>query len=79
MHRDIIFDHRFVPHLEQVITFDFLGGTLGIKKGQKLPISLKATPTEAANLHRKMMSHQRFDTSTHLGDKSQILTLFGAA
>ena len=41
-----ISDHRFytVTHLGQIIWFDIFGGILGVKKGQKLPISLKVTP-----------------------------------
>ena len=58
---------------------------LRIKQGQKFPVSLKVPPPppppppEAVNLHREIISHQIFDTVTHLEDKSQILTLFGAA
>ena len=38
--------HRFytVTHLGQVISFDPFWGTLGVKKGQKLGISLRVTP-----------------------------------
>ena len=44
LQKDIIFDHRFytVAHLGQ-INFDPFWGTLGVKKGQKLPIFLKVT------------------------------------
>ena len=71
--RDIIFDHRFytVTHLGQIISFDPLWGTLGVKKGQKLFISLKVSPPPpppgAENLCREVISHQRFGTVTHLG------------
>ena len=38
---------------------------MGVKKGQ-LPISLKQL-LEAANLHVEIISHDKFDTVTHLG------------
>ena len=40
---------------------------MGVKMGSKLPISLKVAPPEVANLHREVLSHQRFDTVTSLG------------
>ena len=42
---------------------------MGVKMGSKLPISLKVRypPPEVANLHREVLSHQRFDTVTSLG------------
>ena len=42
----IIFDHRFYifDYLGQIIRFNTFWGTLGVRMGQKLPISLKVTP-----------------------------------
>ena len=40
---------------------------MGLKMGSKLPISLKVVPPEVANLHKEVLSHQRFDTVTSLG------------
>ena len=42
LHRDMMFNHRFytATNLEQIINFGLFWDTLGVKKGQKVPISL---------------------------------------
>ena len=56
MHRERISDHIFdiLTHLGQIISFDPFWGTLEVKKGKKLSISLKSPPPplEAAINHK---------------------------
>ena len=46
LHRDIVSNHRFctVTHLGQIVSFTTFWSTVVVKKGQKLPMSVKATP-----------------------------------
>ena len=55
-------NHKFLAFL------GYFRGHPRDQKGSTFPISLKVAPhPEAAYLHREMISQQRFDTVTHLG------------
>ena len=46
------------------------------QKGSKIAHVSKSNPLEAANLHRVIISHHRFDTATHLGQTENFLTFY---
>ena len=50
-------NHKFWPFLEH----------LRGQNGSKIAYFSKNNPPETANLHRELISHQRFDTVTHFG------------
>ena len=77
LHRDVIFDCRFyiVTHLGQIISFDPFWNTLGVKTGQKLPISLKITPQKLRICTENWFLTRDLILSLILA-KSKLLTLF---
>ena len=80
VHRDIISDHRFytATHLGQITSFDPFWGTLVVKKGQKLTISLKVTPTsQKLWICTKKQFLSRDLIISLIQEKYKILTPFG--
>ena len=55
-----------------MISFDsFLGHPEGLKGSKAADVS-KNNSTEAENLHKEVISHERFDTVTHLGQTTNF-------
>ena len=82
LHRYIILNQKFdcgIYFCQTTFFGTFFGhwkGQVLVKKDQKLPISLKIPPG-AANLHRGIISHETFDTITHLGQITTFDYLWG--
>ena len=74
MHRDITFDHIFytVSHLGQMISFDSFWGHPEGLKGSKDTHFSKNNSTEAENLHKEVISHQKFDIVPDLGQTTNF-------